>query len=417
MVKTVFLKGKRGQRLKTPVAVDIPETRNLEEKRLQEYIMDGCLYKMPRLLPFTFENRSMMELARHLFLHNSDSQAVFVGYARRILRFSIWLGATPDEMIGRCKDSEGSIVTKAVSEMERKLDEYAMHLQRRKISPNTVVSELRSIRGLFTSNYVSLGRSWHRPAINIYDCRAPRIEELRRMLNVADLRDRLIVTVLAVSGLRSGTLVKLKYLHVKKDLEKQTVPIHLRIDADITKGKYRSYATFLNQEAVDYLKAYLDVRRIGTSSIPPENITDESPLIRAAFAKAVRPLSVSELQTRVQNLFFKAGIRRKKQGTIRYDLTVHGIRKFFSTQMSFLGVQKEYIQYMMGHKTDRYFDAELEGIEYLRHVYKMSNISIRPHAEIGKLTILREIIHRLGLNPEEILKPDALQSLDSLRPQ
>jgi integrase len=415
MVNTVFLKGKRGQRLKTPVTVDIPETQNLEEKRLQEYIMDGCLYKMPRLLPFTFENKSMMELARHLFLHNSDSQAVFVGYARRILRFSTWLGATPDEMISRCKDSEGNLVTKAVTEIERKLDEYAIHLQGKKIAPNTVNSELRSIRGLFTSNYVSLGRHWHVPAINIHDCRAPRIEELRKMLNVADLRDRLIVTILAVSGLRSGTLVKLKYLHVRKDLEKQIVPIHLRIDADITKGKYRSYSTFLNQEAVDYLRAYLDVRRMGTYSIPPETITDESPLIRAAYARAVRPLSVLELQRRIHKLFFKAGILQKKQGTIRYDLTVHGIRKFFSTQMSFLGVQREYIQYMMGHKTDRYFDAELEGIEYLRHVYKMSNISIRPQAEIGKLTILREIMHRLGLNPEEILKPETLQSSNSLQ--
>lgn len=415
MVNTVFSKGKRGQRLKTPVTVDIPETQNLEEKRLQEYIMDGCLYKMPRLLPFTFENKSMMELARHLFLHNGDSQAVFVGYARRILRFSTWLGATPDEMITRCRDSEGNLIAKAVAEMERNLDLYAMHLQGRKISPNTVVSELRSIRGLFTSNYVSLCRHWHMPAINIHQCRAPRKEELRKMLNVADLRDRLIVTVLAVSGLRSGTLVKLKYLHVRKDLEKQIVPIHLRIDADITKGKYRSYSTFLNQEAVDYLKAYLDVRRVGTCSIPPETITDESPLIKAAFARAVKPLSVSELERRVHKLFFKAGILQKKQGTIRYDLTVHGIRKFFSTQMSFLGVQREYIQYMMGHKTDRYFDAELEGIEYLRHVYKMSNISIRPQAEIGKLTILREIMHRLGLNPEEILKPETLQSSNSLQ--
>jgi hypothetical protein len=86
----------------------------------------------------------------------------------------------------------------------------------------------------------------------------------------------------------------------------------------------------------------------------------------------VKPLSALELQRRIHALFFKTGILEKKIGTKRYELNVHCIRKFFRTQMCLLGVEKNYIEYMMGHKTDPYFDVEVKGVDYftpcLRHV-------------------------------------------------
>jgi hypothetical protein len=43
--------------------------------------------------------------------------------------------------------------------------------------------------------------------------------------------------MLALGGFRIGTLVKLKYRHVKRDLEKMITPIHIHVEAEITKGK------------------------------------------------------------------------------------------------------------------------------------------------------------------------------------
>gem|GEM_PF-6466938 len=62
MVIVSFTKSKRGRNLKTPVTVDFPEPQNVAERSLQRHIIEACLYKMPRLLPFTFENASMMAL-------------------------------------------------------------------------------------------------------------------------------------------------------------------------------------------------------------------------------------------------------------------------------------------------------------------------------------------------------------------
>ena len=243
----------------------------------------------------------------------------------------------------------------------------------------------------------------HRPGVVIYDIRAPTLEELRILVTAANLRERLIISILATSGLRIGTLTKLKYRHVRQDYERGITPIHVHIESQITKGKYHDYCTFFNQETTEYLTAYLQSRQVGTPSIPPERINDESPLIRAKQAKDVRPMASITLQKELHKLCFRAGVLTQKSKVKRYEFSPHSFRKFFRTQMAFLGVDKEYINYMLGHKTDTYFDAEMKGIEYLRHIYQQSGISIRPQPETSKITLLKELIFKLGLNPKEIL--------------
>ncbi len=86
----------------------------------------------------------------------------------------------------------------------------------------------------------------------------------------------------ALGGFREGTLVRLRYHHVKEDLEKDTVPLHIHVEAEITKGKYHDYDALLGAEAVEYLRLYLTARHQGNihPEIPPEEIHDDSPLIR-----------------------------------------------------------------------------------------------------------------------------------------
>ena len=41
-------------------------------------------------------------------------------------------------------------------------------------------------------------------------------QELQRIIELADIREKVIVSILALSGMRIGTLVKLKYRHVMR---------------------------------------------------------------------------------------------------------------------------------------------------------------------------------------------------------
>jgi len=59
--------------------------------------------------------------------------------------------------------------------------------------------------------------------------------------------------LLALGGFGEGTLIRLKDRHVRTDLEKGVVPIHVHVEAEITKGKYHDYDTYLGAEAATYL--------------------------------------------------------------------------------------------------------------------------------------------------------------------
>jgi hypothetical protein len=62
------------------------------------------------------------------------------------------------------------------------------------------------------------------------------------------------------------------------------------------------------QEAAEYLRAYPEMRHNGskTSKIPPENIHDETPLIRNHQTKPAIPLTPSAIHRLVHDDLFRA---------------------------------------------------------------------------------------------------------------
>jgi hypothetical protein len=64
----------------------------------------------------------------------------------------------------------------------------------------------------------------------------------------------------------------------------------------------------------------------------------------------------------------KAGLLKAPRGRM-YELRLHSLRKYFKTQLSALGVQSDYVDYMMGHTVSVYNDIQSLGVEKLRNVY------------------------------------------------
>jgi site-specific recombinase XerD len=233
-------------------------------------------------------------------------------------------------------------------------------------------------------------------------------EELSKVIEIANIKEKTVVSMLALSGLRIGTLVKLNYGHVRKDLEAGIIPVHIHIDATITKGKYHSYDTFLGFEAVQYLKAYLDLRRMGTVKIPSETLNDDSPLMRNECRNKVFPVTPASISKLVHELFLKAGIIEKGKAK-RYPVRPHSLRKYFRTQLGAIStIPTDYIDYMMGHKVSIYNDIQMKGIEFLRNLYAKSGLSIRPKTKISKIDRLKMFAESMGLNPDEVLSKDVL---------
>jgi integrase len=104
--------------------------------------------------------------------------------------------------------------------MGRLLNDFADNLQEENgMAPATVYGMVRNIRFFFHLNGVRLRMPYRRSRWSIYEERAPTPEELQKTISVADIRGKVIIALMAVGGFRNGTLVQLKYRHVKRDLE------------------------------------------------------------------------------------------------------------------------------------------------------------------------------------------------------
>jgi hypothetical protein len=121
----------------------------------------------------------------------------------------------------------------------------------------------------------------------------------------------------------------------------------------------------------------------------------------------VKTISPSRVHSIIHNLYREADLLRSQNGR-RYELRVHSIRKFFRTQLAALGVNRDYIECMMGHKISTYHDVKMKGVEFLRNIYAASGLSIRPKTRVSKIEALKEIIRAWGMDPEEILTKKAL---------
>jgi integrase len=410
-MKTVTLtESSRGHKLQKPLTLAIPEPQNAADKRLNQYIIEALLTRMPSLVKFTFENATTIELAKHLLRHRTGSPATLYQYIYGVHRFSSWLNTQPDQLVKTCQDIDGDPKPKALSQTSRMLDDFVANLQAEGLAPGTVSNHVKGVKALFRCNRLKLELPYSLSKRTVYEDRAPTPEELQKTLDLADLRERVIITLLALGGFRIGTLVKLQYRHVKRDVERGVIPVHVHVEAEITKGKYHDYDTFLGQEAVEYLKAYLESRRKGspTGRKQPEIIHDDSLLIRDGQSNHVKPITTGRMHSVIHNLYVKARLLTSNPRGRRYDLRAHSIRKFFRTQLASLGIQTDYIEYMMGHTISTYHDIRMKGIEYLRGIYTASGLSIKPKTRLNKLDALKEIIRAWGLNPDQVLSKEAL---------
>mgnify|MGYP002153773025 CR=1 FL=1 len=406
--RLVLERSPKGFKLKNIVTIPLKKVLAVGQRGPVEYVLTSLLAERPKLVPFVFENNSILELARYFLRYRTASPKTLYVYVDCIARYSTRISISPDELISDLKDQAGLVNFERIPKHIKALEDYAGELQDKGLAPCRVSNYVKAIRTFYRVNGIEIKLPYSLSRRSIRKVRAPKPEELQRLLDVADLREKAIISMLALGGFREGTLIKLRYKHVRDDLERGLVPLHIHVEAEITKGKYHDYDTFIGQEAVEYLKLYLEARRMGSpeGKLPPEILHDESPLIRDSRSQIVKPIGERQIYQLVHGLYFKAGLLKPNNGN-GYDLHVHSLRKFFKTQLMALGVQPDYIDYMMGHTVDTYHDIESKGIEFLRNIYAGAGLSIRPKAQTSKIDMVKEFIRGMGMNPEEILTRQA----------
>lgn len=383
------------------------------EEAARKFIISSFSGKMRSLIPFALDNETVVKLASYILKYTkAKSKHTLYQYVFGIHRFCKWKHITPDNLV-----REAATGKEALDKLAIDIDSFVGDLDAIGDAPGTINNHVKGVKALLRIHGITLTLPFRMQKDIKYHDRAPTPEELARMIDLGDIRDKVIVSIPALSGVREGTLVKLQYRHIKKDFEAGIVPIHMHIEADITKGKYGDYETFIGAEGVEYIKAYFKARKIGTvrlesgkiRGMPPEEIKDNSPLIRNEHKTKVEPVTTGEIWSVGHRLLCKAGIIGQER-KVRYEVRPHSIRKYFRTQLGATSMKNDYIDYMMGHKVSTYNDIKGQGVEYLRGLYVSSGLSIKPKTVLAQGEQIKSIIRSFGLDPDKILVKDAFIS-------
>jgi len=238
------------------------------------------------------------------------------GYQVGIKKFCEWAGKSPREILEARKDdltqrSGEDLIeyrNRAV-QFEREIEKFHGYLLKQKYTTNTARALTIGIRQLFRYYQMPIRmRAGSRVTKTVKTSRnfPLRIEHVRSMFDVADLRERVILSIATDLGLRISDFIKIK----KTALPSLTQEPPIRFDVMTGKEEVVAHG-FLSAETVELLKIYL-----------PTLQKKDNPYLFPSNGK--RPISDEWLNRLLQKLADKAQIQLNGK-----SLTFHCFRKMF----------------------------------------------------------------------------------------
>jgi integrase len=225
----------------------------------------------------------------------------------------------------------------------------------------SIRSMVGAVQSFFIYNDLPLGRVPQSPKVVTFHNRDIELTEVRDVLSISSPRDKAFFCMMTQSGLRPGTLCKLRITHIQPDFRKRAIPCKITVPQDLTKGKYRDYFSFMGEESVKYLDNYLKTRA---------NIDSES-YIFVQYGKDEDGKEKQLDPKTISKIFHNSLLKLKRKGVVDFKqqetrkpsaLRLHCLRKFFR-KMSYQAGD-DFVRFWMGHRgrgvTDHYLPQDTE---------------------------------------------------------
>jgi integrase len=240
-----------------------------------------------------------------------------------------------------------------ISNPQTQIIKYLISLKEKGLSSNSISTRLNAIYHFYDMNDVALNKK----KINMFKGESSRkvvdraytYEEIKKILDVSDLRQKTITLLMASCGMRIGALPSLRLRNLQK-IENSIYKI------TVYEGSNSQYDTFCTPECSNFIDAYLDYRtRNG------EKLESNSFLIRDQFditdleqiRNKSKGISISTIGNLLDVILLKAGIRsidHTSQFNRKEVARAHGFRRFFTTQLINSKVNSEIREMLLGHK-------------------------------------------------------------------
>jgi len=333
------------------------------------------------------------------FLRGFRASSTRESYAKKLRLFLEWASLDPDALLGLMRGDP--------RRFEQTLLDYGDYLREKGLSGSSIRQVLQAVKHFAVMNDVEEGSiHWMKVSKMVPKVRkigldrSPSKEEIRKLLEHADIRMKALILLLSSSGIRIGSVEHLRWRHLQ-EIVRDGKRFAKLIVSEAKGGT--SYVTFISPEAYEALLEYRKLREAEGEVISPD-----SPLIRVAkWSKAdldekgaALPATSKTLRNEIHALWKRAGLR--PAGARRHEVqAVHGFRKFFATRMENAGVGRLVIETLMGHRvgvaSNYYKPSEKELIE--AYVRAISELTISEAEEIRG-----EMVMRLEENREKILE-------------
>jgi len=172
--------------------------------------------------------------------------------------------------------------------------------------------------------------------------RPPTTEELRKILNLMDIKGKALFLVLASSGMRIGEALKLRV----EDFELDKDPARINIRGAYTKTG-NSRVAFISSEAKEAVEQWLRIRGDYLKQASGRSWKYNKPLEDPRMF----PFDTPTAYTMWKNALDKAGLIQKDSQTNRLILHPHCLRKFFRSKLAQV-IPVDIVEALMGHENN-----------------------------------------------------------------
>ena len=345
---------------------------------------------------------------------------------RRLNLFCHRIDKSPTDLVSIGRDNP--------MDMENILLDHVSWMETQNYAPGYTEGMIKTIKSWLEYNHIEIRRKIKvrnaSIAVSIEDEQVPTQEQLEQILGAGSPRTKLIVGMMAFSGVRPqvmGTsdkgdglkLSDLPELRIDGDrvsFEKTPAMIVVRAQLSKTKNKY---FTFLTKQGCEYLLGYLRQRIAHGEILEPD-----SPLItfnNGYQDKGQRKESDAPFLTTPA---ISESIRRTIWGVMR--IRPYALRAYFDTQMlmaeSHGCMTHAYRQFFMGHKGDmeaRYTTNKgrltEQMTEDMRRAYAQSQTFLATDLKAGGgdkkdmlLNLWRQQAKMYGMDPASLIRDDSV---------
>jgi len=233
-------------------------------------------------------------------------------------------------------------------------------------------------------------------------------EELRRILDHSDLRNRAIFLVLYESGMRPNTLINLKWKHVKDEFLSHRIPMMIKLTSDIMKCHVVERWTFIGEEAFEALKKHVSCRLplreddLVFVKEKPQGGQFGVTALSQAFNRIVKKLNLAEHK----------GLERKKPKELRLYCLRKAFRKYMASS-----IDSRYVEFWMGHtNTETHYLST--DIEHHRELYSKGYENLRLYKpEVDAETIAKLARENMDLKQRVERLENVLRDIAELKEQ